>query len=316
MLNAVTTAPASSSGRCQFPGCGSLLPARVPGQRGAPRRYCDNPSHTAQKAMRLVRDVDEPLQPSSRPVTDGALALAALLDRYTQLRGELATVAGDVGDLFARLTDPAAVDREITEIQRQADRRVAVAEQAQADAEQASQQMARRLERALEVEGLALATAREARATAREARHRVADAEKQAAVRVRAAQREWDRVCDEAAATATEMREIADTARIAQARAEGERDVVRAEHRALVVENTQLRALLDTERTEHRQQIERRDIEYARAITAAHALANHTAREHREQLTDVIHQCAGYAVAGHVPTVSGGSDCDMCPSPP
>lgn len=48
--------------------------------------------------------------------------LVGLLDRYGQLGAELAAVADDTGDLLADLTDPATVDREIAEIQREATR--------------------------------------------------------------------------------------------------------------------------------------------------------------------------------------------------
>ncbi|WP_156371446.1 MULTISPECIES: hypothetical protein [Nocardia] len=296
MSNAVApNATASSQGRCQFPGCGTPLPARTPGRRGAPRRYCDDTNHTAQKAMRVLREATGAevavLHPGPRPITEGAHTLAGLLDRYSELRGELATVAGDVADLFARLTDPAAVDREVDEIRRQADHRIAEAEHACAEAEQARAMMAERLSRAVEVEGLALATAREARTATRDAILRANAVERDAANRIAAAERERDRAEQDAAEEVAEARAEVEAALLAQARAEGERDVVAAENRALIAETTGLRALLDTERAEHQSRIEYRDIEYGRAITAAHVLASRTAREHRDQLSDLIERC-------------------------
>lgn len=81
-----------------------------------------------------------------------------------------------------------------------------------------------------------------------------------------------------------------ETARLAQAHAEGERNAISTEHRALLAEVAQLRHALDTERAEHRRTLEDRDIEYARAITAAFVLASRTAREHRQQLIELIHE--------------------------
>ncbi|WP_280506288.1 hypothetical protein [Nocardia farcinica] len=57
---------------------------------------------------------------------------------------------------------------------------------------------------------------------------------------------------------------------------------------ALATENISLREALDAECAEHRRRIEHRDVEYGRAITAAHVLASRTAREHRAHLADVI----------------------------
>ncbi|MBF6223665.1 hypothetical protein IU470_00790 [Nocardia abscessus] len=89
------------------------------------------------------------------------LTLAALLDRYEPLRGELAAVATDTAELITELTDPTVLDREIAEIQRDATRRITAAEQARADAEQATAAMRGRLDRAAELEQLAIAAAEE-----------------------------------------------------------------------------------------------------------------------------------------------------------
>ncbi|MFE9324187.1 hypothetical protein ACIHDR_11570 [Nocardia sp. NPDC052278] len=225
-----------------------------------------------------------PARSSLRPVTDGMVTLAGLLDRYGELRGELAAVAGDVTDLFARLTDPVAVDQEIAEIEHEAARRIAAAEQARIDAEQESEAMAVHLERAAEVEGLALAAAAEARANAKSAIQQLQRVETEAAGRVSDAEQERDHAHAEAETMLAELT----SARLAQARAEGERDLALGEHRALIEGNKQLRQLLDAERAAHREQIEHRDVEYARAITAAHAMSSHAAREHRQQLSAVM----------------------------
>ncbi|WP_433620894.1 hypothetical protein [Nocardia sp. CA-120079] len=296
MLKAVTTAPDTStaSGRCQFPGCTVAVPQRPSGKRGAPRGYCDNPDHTAQKALRLKRkDADRdaraiPARPSLRPVTDGMVTLARLLDRYEHLRAELAAVADDTADLLADLTDPATVEREIAEIQREATRRITDAEQARDDAVKASAEMARRLERAVELEELALAAADEANTRREEVTARLEQVEKEAAERIAEAESDRDRVYSEAETVLTEMRGHVDAARAAQARAEGERNSAVASANTATGENTHLRTQLDRERAEHRQQIERRDIEYSRAITAAHAMADRAAREHRERLDEVL----------------------------
>jgi hypothetical protein len=178
MLKAVTSGPNEISEGCQFPTgpnttCGVPIPARGRGP-GAPRLYCDHPDHNAQKAR------SELAQPSLRPVTDGMVTLVGLLDRYEHLCGELAAVAADAADVLAELTDPATVEREIAEIQRHATRRITAAEQGQADAEKASAAMARRLERAVELEQLAFAAAEEATANTEQATARLAQSAREA----------------------------------------------------------------------------------------------------------------------------------------
>ncbi|WP_157183850.1 hypothetical protein [Nocardia takedensis] len=295
MLRAVATHHSTGTGRCQFPGCHAEVPPRPPGQRGAPRAYCDNADHTAQKALRLRQrelrrdhQAEDTRQPSTRPVTDAKVTLGGLLDRYAELRAELSAVATDVGDVIADLGDPTVVEREIAEIQREAGRRITAAEQAQADAEKAVTDIARRLDHATELEALALAAAEEAHTVAQSATDRCGQIEEEAAQRVTAAEADRDAIYAEAESTLTEMRRHVDEARAAQARAEGERDAAREQHTALVEENKDLRADLERERGEHRAQIERRDSEYSRALTAAHAMADRAAREHRQQLSDVL----------------------------
>ncbi|MGK8558829.1 hypothetical protein [Nocardia gipuzkoensis] len=143
-----------------------------------------------------------------------------------------------------------------------------------------------------------MAAAEEADAQAQHARVRLEQAETGAAARIGAAEAERDRVYAETEKTLSEMRDNLNGARIAQARAEGERDVLHDQHHALREENRHLRERLDIERTEHRQRIEHRDIEYGRAITAAHAMASHAAREHSEQLTELIRRYAPQPHAG------------------
>ncbi|MBF6100582.1 hypothetical protein IU510_21220 [Nocardia cyriacigeorgica] len=290
MLSAVATAT-RSQGHCQFPGCGTPLPARTPGQRGAPRRYCDNPDHTPQKALRLLRSAGAEVavqHPSPHPVTDGAHTLSGLLDRYSHLREELAAIGNEADDLLARLTDPTAVVREIDEIQRRADHRIALAEQACAEAEHAYTAMAERVAHAVEAEGHALTAAREARVLAEEASQRSSAVEHDAVARIAAAEHERDQAQENAESEVAGIRAGLEAARLARAHAEAERDSIRAENHALATENASLREILDAERAEHRRRIEHRDVEYGRAITAAHVLASRTAREHRAQLNDVI----------------------------
>ncbi|MBF6072756.1 hypothetical protein [Nocardia farcinica] len=320
MLSVAATVTRSQA-HCRFPGCGTPLPARTPGQRGAPRRYCDNPDHTPQKALRLLRSAGAGAEvavqhPSPHPVTDGAHALAGLLDRYSRLREELAALGDDVADLLARLTDPTAVVREIDEIQRRADHRIALAEQACAATEQAQSEMAGRMACAVETEKLALTTAREARALAEEASRRSQEVEADAAVRIAAAEREREQAYQDAEIKVAGIRADLEVARLVRALVEAERDSLRTVNHALVTENASLREALDAERAEHRRRIEHRDVEYGRAITAAHVLASRTAREHRAQLDDVIDRFTEVLGArGEAASVRKGPD-GLAESPP
>ncbi|MET7770475.1 hypothetical protein [Nocardia sp. NPDC005366] len=302
MLQAVTS-PASGNapGRCQFPGCTATVAARPPGRPGAPRSYCADPDHTAQKALRLKRrDTDRgarstPVPPSPRPITDGTATLAGLLDRYGQLRAELGAVVSDAAEVLADLGDPALVEREIAEIQRDAASRIAAAEQRRDNAEKASAELQRRYRHAVELEQLALAAADEAHTRAEDADTRLGEVEQRSAALVAAAEADRDEIYAEAETVLTEMRGHLDIARAAQARAEGERDQVREQHESLVAENHELRAQMDAQRAEHRTRLELRDVEYSRAITAAHAMADRAAREHRDQVGELIKE---FVVAG------------------
>jgi hypothetical protein len=184
MLKAVNprTTTTDTPARCQYPldnggTCDTAVPTS--GKPGAPRKYCDNPDHTAQKALRHKRKADDHAakrdekRPSVRPVTDGTIALADLVDRIELTRAELAAMLVDAGELIAEMTDPAVIDRESAEVQRDATVRIAAAEQARADAEKAATAVARRLERAVELEELALAATDEAAEQAQEDRRRM-----------------------------------------------------------------------------------------------------------------------------------------------
>jgi chromosome segregation ATPase len=287
---------ADTAGRCQFPGCAAAVPARPKGQRGAPRSYCDNADHTAQKALRLrLKAADRAARPTSpptapKPVTDGIATLAALVDRYDQLRTELAAVADDAADVLADLTDPAAIEREINEVRRDAEVRIAAAEQARDDAEKACAAMKLRQNRAVELEALAIDAAEESRAQAEAAQARLGEVEQKANERIAEAEADRDRIYEEAETVLTEMRGHVDTARAHQTRAEAERDTAREQHQAIATENRHLRADLDRDRADYRAQIERRDTEHAEALSAAHAKADRAAREHRDHLTEVLNR--------------------------
>ncbi|MFI7664115.1 hypothetical protein [Nocardia sp. NPDC049526] len=302
MLKAVTPRATTTDTppRCQFPldnggTCDTAVPTS--GRPGAPRKYCDNPEHTAQKALRRKRKADEAVkrveQRPLRPVTDGTIALADLVDRIELTRAELAAMLVDAGELIAEVTDPAVIDREIAEIRRDTTVRIAAAEQARADAEKAATAMARRLERAVELEELALAAADEAAEEAQQAKDIAAQAATDAQERIAEVEADRDRVYEEAEAVLKEMRGHLDAARAAQAHAEGERDAAVTNAAIAVDEIATLRQRLDDQATEHHHQLEHRDMEYSRAITAAHAMADRAAREHRDQVSEILRTYRG-----------------------
>ncbi|MFI6957264.1 hypothetical protein ACIBJI_27820 [Nocardia sp. NPDC050408] len=303
MLKAVDTRTTATDTppRCQFPlDSGGTCDASVPnsGRPGAPRKYCDNPEHTAQKALRRKRKADD--QAGKRveqrplcPVTDGMNALADLVDRIELTRAELAAMLVDAGELIAEVTDPVVIDREIAEVRRDATVRIAAAEQARADAEKSATVMACRLERAVELEELALVAADEAAEEAQQAKDLAAQASIDAQERIGEVEVDRDRVYEEAEAVLREMRGHLDAARAAQAHAEGERDAAVTNAEASAEENATLRQRLDDQATEHHHQLEQRDMEYSRAITAAHAMADRAAREHRDQVTEILRTYRG-----------------------
>ncbi|MEV6340541.1 hypothetical protein AB0M12_38200 [Nocardia vinacea] len=298
MLKAVDphTTTTDTPARCQFPldnggTCDTAVPTS--GRPGAPRKYCDNPDHTAQKALRRKRKADDKTvkhmeQRPSHPVTDGMNALADLVDRIELTRAELAAMLVDAGELIAEITDPAVIDGEIAEIRRDATVRIAAAEQARADAEKATTVIARRLERAVELEELALAAADEAAEEAQQAKDLAAQAATDAQEHIAEVEADRDRVYEEAETVLKEMRGQLDAARAAQARAEGERDAAVANTTSSADENATLRQRLEDQAVEHQHQLEQHDLEYSRPITAAHAMADRAAREHREQVTEIL----------------------------
>lgn len=303
MLKAVDarTTTTDPPARCQYPlDNGGTCDATVPptGRPGAPRKYCDNPDHTAQKALRHKRKADDKTvkrmeQRPSRPVADGMNALTDLVDRIELTRAELAAMLVDAGELIAKVTDPAVIDREIAEVQRDATVRIAAAEQARADAEKAATVMARRLERAVELEELALAAADEATEEAQQAKDLAAQAAADGQERIAEVEADRERVYEEAEAVLKEMRGHLDAAYAAQARSEGERDAAAANANTSAEANATLRQRLEDQAAEHHHQLEQRDVEYSRAITAAHAMADRAAREHRDQVSEILRTYRG-----------------------
>ncbi|WP_062981140.1 hypothetical protein [Nocardia anaemiae] len=160
--------------------------------------------------------------------------------------------------------------------------------------------MARRFERAVEVEELALAAADEATEEAQQTKNLAAQAATDAQERIAEAEADRDRVYEEAEAVLKEMRAHLDTARAAQAHAEGERDAALTNAKTSAEENATLRQRLDDQATEHHHQLEQRDMEYSRAITAAHAMADRAAREHRDHVTEILRTYGGQISTIHV----------------
>ncbi|MEU2032595.1 hypothetical protein [Nocardia amamiensis] len=82
---------------------------------------------------------------------------------------------------------------------------------------------------------------------------------------------------NEAEAVLTEMRSHLDPARAAQAGAEGERGTAVANANTVIEEDGELRAQLDNERAEHRQDIERRDSGRSGSSAVTHSSADNSA---------------------------------------
>jgi hypothetical protein len=80
------------------------------------------------------------------------------------------------------------------------------------------------------------------------------------------------------------MRGHLDAARAAQAHAEGERDAAVTNAKIAADEIATLRQRFEEQTAEHQHQLEQRDMEYSRAITAAHAMADRAAREEDQRL--------------------------------
>ncbi|MBF6176063.1 hypothetical protein [Nocardia blacklockiae] len=301
MLRAVEIDAHPGTKRCQFPTgpgtiCGSPVPERDSGP-GAPRAYCDKPEHNPQAAsrerLRIKRRAAEesdrhrasrPL----RPISDRLVTVAGLIDRLEQLRNEIACVATDATEALVDITRPDAVDREIERVRLDATERITAAEQARAAAETAAAELEARLAAALELEQLALRAADDATRAAEEAESRARDIETAAAQRITAADADREQTYDEAETALRRMREHLDTAHADTARAESERDTALTRVHELTTENSELRRRLDETTDRHRREIEARDLEYARAITAARALADRSEREHRQQISEIL----------------------------
>lgn len=153
--------------------------------------------------------------------------------------------------------------------------------------------MACRLERAVELEELALAAADEATEEAQQAKDLAAHAAIDAQEKIAEVEADRDRVYEIAEAVLKEMRGHLDAARTAQAHAECERDAALTNANTSAQENTTLRQRLEDQATEHQHQLEQRDMEYSRAITAAHAMADRAAREHRDQVSEILRTYRG-----------------------
>ncbi|MBY8856620.1 hypothetical protein K7711_09050 [Nocardia sp. CA2R105] len=214
--------------------------------------------------------------------------MSALIGRIEQLQGELAAIVTDVGTVVASITNPEALTREIISIERDAELKMAAIERAKAGAERAAEVMSRRLGEVTELEALAAAAAEESGAVAKEAIERAERIATTAVEETAAARADLDQVRIECDRTVRQQRERCERALTAQADAEDERDSAIAKAHADAEELAALRQRLSEQEQQHRQQLEARDIEYARAITAAHAMADRAAREQREQVNQIL----------------------------
>ncbi len=315
MLRAVDTTDPGPK-RCQFPTgpdtiCGDPVPDRSAGP-GAPRSYCDNPAHNRQTAskekLRIKRRAAENADrhragPPRRPVSDGLITVAGLVDRLERLRDEIACAAAEATETLVDIAGPAAVDREIEQVRLDATARITAAEQARAAAEASAAEMEARLAQARELEQLALVAADDAAKAAEKAENRGREVEAAAARRIADVEADREQTYDEAETTLRRMREHLDSAHAATARAEGERDTATARVREMATENSELRRRLEELTDRHRREIESRDLEYARAITAARALADRSEREHRQQISDILATTArGQPATGCAPS--------------
>ena len=115
---------------CKFPGC--TEPRRPASGPGPKPEHCKD--HTRVQALRERKrlaekaEAERRIQEPQRPISDGIAAFASMVKRYEQLVIESAEIA-------AALADPAALAREIAEVQRTADAQVAEAEAARDAAE-------------------------------------------------------------------------------------------------------------------------------------------------------------------------------------
>lgn len=211
--------------RCGYPGCPNPPTPTTPGS-GSKSKHCKD--HTRLQALRerqrLNRIAEKEQQDTEavRPISAGITAFADVVRRHEKLLLEFAEIA-------ATISDPASLSREIAEIQRAADARIADAE---ADRDTAQQTAARaRSER-----DEALADRDEALAIVDEAERIMAEAgrtKRDAAAAVHEAR-------GEAEAAVRER----DAARDAQIRAEAERDHAVADAQRACAEAAEIRQAL------------------------------------------------------------------------
>lgn len=276
---------------CQFPTgpdskCGCELPH--PDRR---RKYCDNPDHTALRALRLKQHYQRKAElerqaaptPNPRPVSGGVETLSRLVDRMNELREEFAATLTDAGQLLSVVCEPAAVDHEVSAVRREANIRVTEAETAQAAEALARQQAEQKAAEALEMQRLALDAAEEAIAKSDECEFRSERIAKQAADRITAVVDDRDRIRLEADTAIAAMEEELDEARTERTRAETERDTAIRDTDTARAETTQLRAELDTQQRAHHTNVEDLHATHALALAEAHKLADQSAREQRSQ---------------------------------
>lgn len=161
-----------SADGCLFPTglngqvCGRPVAANAKPVAGRRPSYCDNPDHTRGKAFAVRRRYEltaaggqsntqqEVIQVEQEvpehPVTEGRIALGALLARFEDSSTQLATILNRVIEVVRTVSDPDAASYEVEQNQRQTAIQIAQAQRAQAaaehDASNARQQAARQAE--------------------------------------------------------------------------------------------------------------------------------------------------------------------------
>lgn len=231
---------------CQFPACPNPpKPARAPGQRSL---YCAD--HTRVQALRernrlaRLREKEQAEQQAEQPVSEGIAAFAALLKRHEQLVLEMA-------EITATITDPAALAREIAEVQRAAEHRIAEAEAARDAAEREAARARAERDEARELRDEALAVIDEVEQREAEA------------VEARAAAAQ---AVEEATSTLHEYEREMGVARDAQVRAESERDAARTEAARVSAEATQLRTAMENQRLSHQAKLDDLHAKHERSL--------------------------------------------------
>ncbi|MEU6055941.1 hypothetical protein ABZ829_36620, partial [Streptomyces xanthochromogenes] len=171
-------APEKPADECAFPDCHRTRVPKDPTVRGARPRYCDDPEHNAASAWKakhrgpsagpsaqaVEEDLDRPVSGAAKTrlhvgesVLDAVKTLGAELPRYLQLMEQMndpEAVEAEVASAAAR------ADHEIAEAQKElvderdrrksAERRAKTAEEAKAEADEATEEAFRQLEEAKE----------------------------------------------------------------------------------------------------------------------------------------------------------------------